>query len=83
MHQKNFRMATISMKQLDMNDLYEIFDTYLDESLSTVDIFDCSFSCSEILKRLDPIAYRTYFNDWLDSEVTNGTFQEVDNQFYF
>lgn len=45
---------------------YEEFDQCLDDN-SEVRIADIRFNPSDILRQLDPTAYRCYFNDWADS----------------
>jgi hypothetical protein len=49
-----------------MEEAYERFDDMLDESGPVV-IAGLEFSPSAILKEMDEIAYRTYFNDYMDS----------------
>ena len=49
-----------------MEEAYERFDDMLDES-GPVIIAGIEFSPSAILKEMDPIAYRTYFNDYMDA----------------
>lgn len=43
------------------------YDTMLDEVYGDVEIAGLSYSTSRALEQLDPIAYRTGYNDWLDS----------------
>jgi len=49
-----------------MEEAYERFDDMLDESGPVV-IAGLEFSPSAILKEMDPIAYDTNFNDYMDS----------------
>ena len=49
-----------------MEEAYERFDDMLDESGPVV-IAGLEFSPSAILKEMDPIGYRTYFNDYMDA----------------
>lgn len=52
-----------------MNATYgELFDQNIDEYSGTVDVYGIEFRASDILKELDPTAYRCCFLDWLDSE---------------
>ena len=30
----------------------------------------------------DPIAYRCSFNDWLDAEIADGRYEEIDGKIY-
>lgn len=49
-----------------MEEAYERFDDMLDESGPVV-IAGIEFSPSAILKEMDPIAYDTNFNDYMDA----------------
>ena len=49
-----------------MEEAYERFDDMLDESGPVV-IAGLEFSPSDILREMDPIAYDTGFNDYMDS----------------
>ena len=49
-----------------MEEAYERFDDMLDES-GPVIIAGIEFSPSAILKEMDPIAYDTNFNDYMDA----------------
>jgi hypothetical protein len=49
---------------MDKNDE---FDEFLDETHEAYHIGDLTIRPSEILKQCDPDAYRTYLNNWEDS----------------
>ena len=49
-----------------MEEAYELYDQMLDEA-DTVVIAGIEFSPSAILKEMDPIAYDTNFNDYMDA----------------
>jgi len=40
------------------------FDQYLDEVYGTIEVCGVVFYASQILKAIDPIAYRCYLNDY-------------------
>ena len=42
----------------------EQFDEFLDDVYGTIKIAGCTFDASVILKELDPIAYRCFFEDY-------------------
>jgi hypothetical protein len=46
--------------------LIEDFDYYFDNNHGSVVIGNYTFSASEVLKEMDPIAYNEEFNNWLD-----------------
>lgn len=56
------------MKYVKVNEdaALEQYDEMLNE-LYKVDIAGIDFEAARVLKELDPIAYRVYFSDWLDS----------------
>ena len=49
-------------------ELESMFDDYLDEVEGTVTLLGLEYGAAEAIKRVDPIAHRTAFFDWLDSE---------------
>jgi hypothetical protein len=61
--------------ELDDTDLHEYYDDMLNETYGEIDL-GCSYSASETLKAVDPIAYRCGFSDWLDSELGERIFEE-------
>lgn len=63
---------------LDETDLHTRYDEMLDEVYPVATIGGMSYAPSYALGLVDPIAYRTGFNDWLDSEITEGTIIETD-----
>lgn len=44
------------------------FDEYLDDVYGVFEVSGIVFSASQVLKALDPIAYRCYLNDYQDME---------------
>ena len=70
------------MVELDERDLYERYDSFLDECLGMVEIGGLEYNQSLALKNVDPIAYRCGFNDWLDSELSDDRIILVNNKYY-
>lgn len=65
----------------DENDLQEDYDNFLNETSGEIVIAGIEFDPARILETLDPIAYRTGFNDWLDAELSDGSsFIEIDEE---
>lgn len=56
------------MATLGENEALDQYDQYLDEVFGDVSIAGIEYNTSKALKDVDPIAYRTGFNDWADSE---------------
>jgi hypothetical protein len=56
------------MNNIGEQEALEQYDEWLDECYQPYNIGVLEWTASQILKELDPIAYRTGFNDWLDGE---------------
>lgn len=46
----------------------ERFDAWIDDNTNAVKVFNATFMASEVLREVDPIAYRQAFLGWLDAE---------------
>ena len=49
---------------------HKAFDEHLDESFTGWEIAGMHYEASGLLKAVDPVAYRCFFNDWADGEIT-------------
>ena len=63
-------------------DLEARYDEFLDEVYGEVKIGGYFYSTSHALKEVDPIAYREGFNNWIDSEMSDGNLFETDDGEY-
>ena len=65
----------------DDYELHEKYDEMLDEVYGDAKVAGMNMQTSRVLKEMDPIAYRTGFNDWTDSldELIEGE----DGNYYF
>lgn len=70
-------MTTYNDRELETR-----FDEFLDECYPEVKIAGYTYSTSHALKEIDPIAYREGFNNWLDSEISEGIIFELPNGDY-
>jgi hypothetical protein len=52
--------------------LEEMFDEMLDECYPVVRFGELYYSASDVLRSTDPTAHRCGFNDWLDSQLSDG-----------
>ena len=68
-------------KVIDGTEMDEKYDEFLDEVHETVQIGSCAFSPSEVLRELDPIAYRCGFSDFTDMDYIefDGGYLEKDD----
>lgn len=51
-----------------MSEAIEAYDEYLNEIHAWPFVLGQEFAPSDVLRELDPIAYRTGFHDWADAE---------------
>lgn len=63
-------------------DLYERYDEMLDDCYEIIRIGTMEYCPSNVLREVDPIAYRCGFNDWLDSEMRDDYVVEVNGEYY-
>lgn len=56
------------MTTMNEREALDQYNDMLDEVYDTVNIGNLSYTASQVLSQVDPVAYRTGFNDWLDSE---------------
>lgn len=55
-------------KKITEQEAEELYSNMLDEVYGTINICGYNYIASHGLKEIDPIAYQTGMNDWLDSE---------------
>jgi len=56
------------MSDLTWEEAYERFDEYLSEICEPFRVGYLEYDPARVLREVDPIAYRTAFHDWADSE---------------
>jgi hypothetical protein len=66
----------------DIVDIESLYDDMLDDTYGVVSIAGMEYSTSDVLKRLDPIAYRCGLDDYIDSLLTDGEIEEIDGDYY-
>ena len=67
---------------LSDKELEERYDSYLDDCFEVVKIGLLKYDPSDVLKNVDPIAYRCGLSDWLDSECENEVLGICDGRYY-
>lgn len=63
-----------------VSEALEVFEEMLNESVPHVIIAGIRFAPSDILRELDPIAFRYEFYDWLDAEGVDSDDLEDDEE---
>ena len=64
---------------IDDYDLDQRYSDMLSEIYREVNICGMTYDAAYALKEVDPIAYRTGFSDWLDSEIGETITEEAPN----
>jgi len=64
-------------------ELHQMYNEMLDDVYDECSIAGYKYSTSQALHKIDPIAYRCGFNDWLDAQVTDGLLIETENEEYY
>ena len=62
-------------------DLEQLYRDVLDES-GAVEVGGLSFMPSDIVEKLDPVAFRCGVNDYADSLINDTITDEIDGQYY-
>ena len=68
------------MKFIDEHKAHEQYDEMIDECYGEVRLGGLTFSPSRVLKEMDPVAYRCWFNDWMDSQDLTTDESEADEE---
>lgn len=58
--------------------LYERFDDMLNDVYGTVSIGEYEYNTAYALQKMDSVAYEEDFRNWLDNEITDGVYEEVE-----
>lgn len=66
------------MEYFTESELLQRYDEMLDDIYGNCSVAGYEYATSNLLKEVDPIAYQTGFNDWLDAEG----FEEVGTAHY-
>jgi hypothetical protein len=69
-------------KPLTECELENRFEDMIDETTPLVVILGMPYNPSQVLKNVDPTAYRCCYADWLDAEVQNESLTEIDGEYY-
>lgn len=77
---EQIELITTNLEYQTERELHDAFDAMLDETTERVSLLGMTYAPSDVLKNVDPIAYRCGFNDWLDS--MDDVYTCVDNEYY-
>jgi hypothetical protein len=68
------------MRYVPEYEAIEQYEAMLDECYGRVEVVGMHYDTSTLLKEVDPIAYRCWFNDWCDSEDITTDEDEADEE---
>jgi len=68
--------------RLEPVDGEELFEELLDECYPEIQIGCCTFSPSQVMKELDPVAFRCGVSEELDNLASDGQFYEHNGDYY-
>lgn len=72
-----------NLESIPEHELYQKYDEMLDECWDSVTIGGYEYTTSHAQKLVDPTAYRCGFVDWLDSQISYGTYtDEIEGKHY-
>lgn len=70
------------LEQLSETVLECMFDEMLDDVYGAIDICGLEYDASVALVKVDEVAYRTGYHDWLDVMVTDDNIIELNGNYY-
>lgn len=76
------KFITDELSHIPEHKLEDRYDEMLDDVYGDVEVAGMSYATSRVLKEIDDVAYRTGFNDWLDSEASDERLIEIDGEWY-
>jgi hypothetical protein len=82
---KNFMRDDIKKyieEEVESIDSAEFFDQFLDDTNEAVVVMGLTYQPSDVLKEVDPTAYRCGKNDYIDAVLTDGDYIEIDEKLY-
>ncbi len=80
---KQKQLIIENLKPIPEYKLEQAYNEMLDECYEEVVICGYSYSTSKALKSTDPTAYRCGFVDWLDNQISYGTYtDEIEGKHY-
>jgi hypothetical protein len=81
--EKQKQLIIKKLKFVSERQLYEAYDDVLDDVHGCVMIVGCEYCTSDVLKSIDPTAYKCGFSDWLDSDIRDGIYtDEIKGEYY-
>ena len=64
------------------SNLEYIFDEFLDSAFEPVHVLERDFEHSTLLKKLQPLTYSAYLNEWIRDEIDSGRLEIRGDDFY-
>ena len=70
------------MKLVHDWELDEMYELFLNDCYSPVNICGYQYEAGRALRHIDPTAFRCGCADWVDIEITDGRIEERDGEYY-
>lgn len=69
-------------KQVNDRELEQRYCEFLDDAFGVIKICGFEYDASNVLKHVDPTAFRCGLADWIDSEITEGRLVEREGEYF-
>lgn len=75
-------MKAYKREEITEEELAQEFEDVLSDSQEPITVCGLEFAAGTILKKLDPIAFRCYLLDYIDSLIQDGQITEENDTYY-
>ena len=83
MNKAKIEQIKLEVASLHDGELEDMYCDFLDEVYPNLEIAGMrGYLTSNVLRKVDPTAFRCGFADWLDAECQNDVLVEIDGQYY-
>jgi hypothetical protein len=62
--------------------LEDVFEQEITDTSAEIEILGLTYQAGDVLRRLDPVAFRCSMADWLYSQLTDGVYVEQEDGTY-
>jgi hypothetical protein len=74
--------SLIELEEISDRDLEERFVEFLDDCFTPFKVGYLEYPAGDTLKKVDLVAFRESFNNWLDAEISEGLYIEHNSNYY-
>jgi len=62
--------------------LKDVFEQEITDISAEIEILGMSYEAGKVLRQIDPVAFRCSMADWLDSQIQDGVYIELEDGNY-